>query len=1320
MATEDFKIEKLTAENYHSWKFNMKMYLIGKDLWEIVTGTEVMDDNISDVERRRFKKRENQALAAICLCISTNLQIYVRSSQTANDAWNNLEKHFQQKTLSKKIFYRRKLYAAKMEKGQSMTEHINYVKTLSEHLEAIDDRIEEKDLVILLISSLPDDYNNLITALETIAEDQLTWDYVRDRLIHESEKKSFVVAEKTGDALLCNNSNKKSVKCHYCKRLGHYARDCYRKKNDQKRKESAAKLANNEDESNEIALKLANQTKDDDWWIDSGASQHMTPDKKSLDDYSLFKTPLKVKLADDSVLYSYGKGNVHLTVINNGDKVNLVLKDVLFVPKLQNKLFSLPSVTEKGVAVEFKGKSCGIIIDGKQYTIGQKHGKLYKLNTVSLNEDCCFGKAVDQSVNIWHQRYGHLGYDSLKTLEEKEMVNGLKMCCDAQVNHQQCESCAFGKQHRNKFPKKAESETKQPLELVHSDVCGPMSVDSVGGSRYFVTFIDDFSRYTVVYTMKTKGETLLKFKEYVALMENATGHKVMKLRTIKRLRTDNGGEYTSNEFNQYCKDKGIQRELTIPYSPQQNGVAERMNRTILDLARSMLHQTNLGFEFWAEAIATAVYIRNRSPTSKLKNQTPFECWFEKKPTVSHLRVFGCKAMVHVPAEKQTNKLGKRSLPCIFVGYPSDSKGYKLFNPETGKMIRSNDVLFFEDQFPQVGEMNEQDIVDANCDFYFVGFNKDINDNVLDDEVVAPDEEARPNEAVEEVVNQPDEEARPNEAVEEVVNQRIQRERRAPDRLDIITGDWWDFIENANVAVSNDEPSSYQEAMNSSKSDQWRKAIEEELDSLEKNHTWELVNLPEGKNVVGSRWVFKEKRGANGEINRHKARLVAQGYSQKQGIDFDDTFAPVAKYNSIRTVLAVANELNLNVHQMDVKTAFLNGDLDTEIYMKQPEGFVNDPSKVCKLRKGIYGLKQAARLWNIKFDCFLKNNEYKASNADPCIYYKSVKENDQVSLMIVAVYVDDVILASNNLDILKQEKKKLGNEFKMVDQGEVNFILGMSIKRDREEGILRIDQKAYLQSVLKRFGMDECKPVSSPMETGKVFEKAPKDTQPINLKDYQAAIGSLIYASIGTRPDISYSVGVLSQFMSNPVQEHWKGIKRVFRYIKGTLNHCLEFVSSKTNKIDLSAYTDADWAGDKVSRKSTSGYVFKIGGSTITWQSKRQSVIALSSTEAEYIALSHAAQEATWLRQLLIDIGFAQATPTTVYEDNQGAICLSKNPKSNSRTKHIDIKFHYVRQAVREKMINVEYCPTDKMVADILTKSLPKVKFEELRTMLSVK
>ena len=1314
MASEkefEFKFEKLTAENYHTWKFNMKMFLIGKDLWEIVNGFETLDENATAEEKRKFKKRENLALASVCLSVSSSLQIYVRSAETGKEAWDSLAKHFQQKTLSRKIQLRRKLYSAKLEKGSDMVEHINAVKTIAEHLEAIGDPIAEHDLVIILISSLNDEFNPLITALETIAEENLTWDYVRDRLIHEAEKsKSACSGNNVKDALFTNNKlndeskrQKKGKKsknaCYYCNEKNHFARDCTKKKRDEAAKQKA-NLANGKAKLSEVALKTGNTENSKEWWIDSGASQHMTYERKSIEDFHKFDEPLRIQLADNSCLYSYGKGDVYLTVMNGDTKVNIVLNDVLYVPKLQNKLFSLPTVTEKGATVEFKGHSCGIKINGKAYTIGHKHGKLYKLNTVPADEACCLGKVTNQQqpLDLWHQRFGHLGYDSLKQLNDKDLVNGLQINSDGACDNK-CEGCALGKQHRNSFPKKSERVTKQPLELIHSDVCGPMSTGSVGGSKYFVTFIDDYSRYTVLYTMKAKSETLSKFKEYVAYMENATGHKVQKLRTIKRLRSDNGGEYTSNEFNQYCREKGIQREFTIPHSPQQNGVSERMNRTILDLARSMLHHANLGHEFWAEAVATAVYIRNRSPTSKLKDKTPFESWFEKKPTVNHLRVFGCKAMVHVPSEKQKGKLDKRSMQCIFVGYPMDSKGYKLFNPETRKMIRSNDVLFFEDEFPKEGDSIKSDIVNELCEFYFDANDEEIKDN-------GP-------------VNQPV----PNQAVQRQVldeaNRRVQRERRAPDRLGVLTGDWWNLMENANIAISN-EPSSYEEAMNSNKADQWRKAINEEMDSLMQNHTWDLVDLPEGKNVVGSRWVFKEKRGADGNIDRYKARLVAQGYSQKQGVDFEETFAPVAKYNSIRTVLAIANELNLDVHQMDVKTAFLNGDLDAEIYMKQPEGFINDPTKVCKLRKSIYGLKQAARLWNITIDSYLRENGYTASDADPCIYFKRIKEDGKSFLMIIAIYVDDVIIASNNLVLLKEEKKKLEREYDMVDQGEINYILGMSITRDRKSGILRINQAAYLHNVLKRFGMDECKPVSTPMETGKIFEKLPTDDPPVNLKEYQAAIGSLIYASVGTRPDISYAVGVLSQFTSHPGQEHWQGIKRVFRYLKGTLNHCLEFVASGTNKVILSAFTDADWAGDIISRKSTSGYVFQIGRSSITWRSKRQSIIALSSTEAEYVSLSQATQEAVWLRQLLNDVGFKQVMPTILYEDNQGAISLSKNPKLNSRTKHIDIKFHYVRQAVNEKTIETNYCPTEEMAADIFTKSLSKVKFEKFRIMLGVK
>ena len=442
------------------------------------------------------------------------------------------------------------------------------------------------------------------------------------------------------------------------------------------------------------------------------------------------------------------------------------------------------------------------------------------------------------------------------------------------------------------------------------------------------------------------------------------------------------------------------------------------------------------------------------------------------------------------------------------------------------------------------------------------------------------------------------------------NERVQRDRRAPDRLGVITGDWWEF---ANVMVENDEPRTYGEAMKCEKADQWQKAIDNEMNSLRENRTWDLVDLPEGKNVVGSQWVFKEKRGANGEITKYKARLVAQGYSQEKGSDYDETFAPVAKYNSLRTLLAIANELDLEIHQMDVKTAFLNGDLDAEIYMKQPDGFVKDPSKVCKLNKSIYGLKQSARLWNVTIDSYLKSHGYKASIADPCIYTKSVKVNDKTSLIIIAVYVDDFTLASNDLTLLEQEKNLFAEKFDMVDQGEINYILGMRICRDRQAGVLRIDQSAYLRNVLKRFGMYQCRPNSTPMKTDKSFVRLSPDEKSIDLKNYQATIDLLTYASIGTRPELSYSVRVLSQFMPNPDQEHWKGVKRVFRYIQGTLDYCLEYVSSKSNRVDLSAYSDADSAGDKISRKSTSGYLFQIGKSPVTWRSHHQSVIALSTT-----------------------------------------------------------------------------------------------------------
>ena len=1308
-----FKVDKLTGNNYHTWKFQMKMCLIGKDLWGIVTGDETLNPGASNQEQQKFRRRENLALASICLSISSDIQIYVRSAGNAKEAWTSLEQHFERKSLAHKIFYRRKLYAAKMEKGNSMINHVNYVKTLSEHLDAVGDPIQEKDLVIILISSLPEEYNHLITALETIAEERLSWDYVRDRVIYEYEKLNCDVEAnakremKVEDAFLTEKvqsqrkfSKPKGVKCFYCHKKGHFAKDCYKKKADAKKQcqETANKadcIENKNTEYSEVALTVNdNSALCKEWWIDSGASRHMTPKKNSLVNFQKFEAPSQVKLADNSTLNSYGKGDVYLTVYDGTEKVNVVLKDVLYVPKIQTKLLSLSSIIEKGAAVEFKGKSCTITIDEKSYTIGHKHGKLYKLNLIPKDETCYLGKAnSEESLSLWHLRYGHLGYDNVKLLSNKEMVDGMNINLKEEFSRDDCEGCAMGKMHRKPFPKKSQHKSTQPLELIHSDICGPMSVNSVGGSKYFITFIDDYSRFTYVYMIKNKSEALEKFQEFVELSENLTGYHV------KALRSDNAQEYESKAFIQYCKEKGIRKEDTIPYTPQQNGVAERMNRTIMETTRSMLYHAHLPLKFWAEAVSTAVYLRNRSPTSSLNDVTPFEAWFKEKPDVSNMKVYGCKAYAHVPDEKR-RKLDKKSVACVFIGYPNNSKGYKLYDLEARKMIRSRDVTFMESNFDHKLSdcRGEEPLLPTNGEL----INAEPMDFYHDIDVENDD-----NYACDENVGNPEE--------HDVVIRQSQRNRVAPERYGMITGDWWNYASLATLDV--DEPKNLKEAFNGKDAEQWRNAADNEYNSLIKNNTWELVELPEGHNVVGCKWLFKIKRNADGSVSRYKSRLVAQGFTQEAGRDYEEVFAPVAKYSSIRSVLAIANQLDMDVHQMDVKTAFLNGDIDKDIYMRQPEGYENceNPHMVCKLNKSIYGLKQSARCWNVTLDSYLKRSGYVQNPADPCIYCKTVNKRGKQCLIIIAVYVDDTILAANDMELLRAEKANLSNRFEMEDLGEINYCLGMAIERDRNAKVLMIHQKSYLKNVLKRFGMENCKPISTPMDPNVKFEKLADDERPANIQEYQAMIGSLTYASIATRPDLSSAVGVLSQFMNKPGLQHVKGVKRVLRYIKGTLNYGIRFDKSSDADFKLYSFSDADWAGDVNTRKSTSGYVCRIGGATISWKSKRQSIVALSSTEAEYVALCSATQEIVWLRRLLAAMGLEQKEATKLHEDNQGSISLSKNPKSHSRTKHIDIKFHYVREAVEKKEVNIIYCATEKMTADIMTKPLPKVKFEEFRS-----
>ena len=825
-----------------------------------------------------------------------------------------------------------------------------------------------------------------------------------------------------------------------------------------------------------------------------------------------------------------------------------------------------------------------------------------------------------------------------------------------------------------------------------------MEQNSLGGSKYFVTFVDDYSRLVFVYFLKAKSEVFEKFKQFVALVENFTG------KTVRILRSDRGGEYESREFQLFCAQKGIDKELTVPGSSQQNGVAERMNRTLMNKATAILRESKLGTGFWAEALSTAVHVRNRTPTSSVDGKTPMELWSGEIPDVSHLRVFGCLADVLVPKSKR-GKFDSKSERVVFIGYPHGCKGYKFWNPAKKKIFFSRDAIFHEVLLLQdkveidIEENNPTETVQIQGENLGGDTEQFGADNLCGDT-----EQFGADSTTDNPVCSTYEETFMNS----IKNLPPKRMVKAPSCSQC------NFVES--LVNDPSEPSSIKAAWSSEYSTQWKAATDDEFQSLSQMKTWKLVDKPEGANVVGSRWVFKVKRKSDNSIDRFKARLVAQGYSQKEGVDFDEVFAPVARMTTIRSIISLVASLDLEAHQMDFKTAFLNGDLDHKIYMKQPPGYENEqyPDRVCELSRGLYGLRQAARVWYKKLDGFLLEHGFRRSQLEPSLYIKI----DGDSFVVIVVYVDDLLIVSNSIETANQTKQSLSSQFRMTDLGELSYILGLKVVRDRSKGEIAISQESYLQGVLDRFGMNECNHVKAPLEANCKLYK--KDSDPmLDASSFRGAIGCLMYAVTCTRPDLAFAVSLLSQFMSEPTVNQWSGIKRVLRYVKRTSDAALVYRKSDKQPI-IQGYVDANWAGDYSDRKSHSGYLFFLGGGLVSWKCKKQAVVARSTTEAEYLALSSAVQECLWLKQLLEDINlFNIALPITIHEDNKSAIALAQNPRFSDRTKHIDVAHHFLRERIDDNTITLSHIPTREQIADVMTKSLPAPAFLYFRKEMGI-
>jgi hypothetical protein len=491
---------------------------------------------------------------------------------------------------------------------------------------------------------------------------------------------------------------------------------------------------------------------------------------------------------------------------------------------------------------------------------------------------------------------------------------------------------------------------------------------------------------------------------------------------------------------------------------------------------------------------------------------------------------------------------------------------------------------------------------------------------------------------------------------------------------------------------------------------WRDSMVEEYASIIKNDVWEIVPRPQNKSVVNSKWIYKIKHAADGSIDKHKARFVARGFSQKEGVDYEETFAPVARYTSIRTVIAIATQMGWRIHQMDVKIAFLNGSIEEEVYLEQPKGFeVHDrASHVCRLKKALYGLKQAPRAWYSRIDNYLQSIGFIKSDVDPNLYLLMKDSN----ILILVLYVDDLFLTGAET-LIAACKQDLAKEFEMKDLGLMHYFLGLEIWQ--QEGRAFLGQGKYTIEILKRFGMEDCKPMTTPMITN-LKKLSSCESEEVNPTIYRQLIGCLMYLT-NTRPDICFVVNTLSQYMVDPRKVHWIAAKHILRYLKGTIEYGLQYLQGDQAK--LSGYTDFDWAGSAIDRKSTSGCCFTLGSGVISWYSRKQKSVALSSAEAEYMAASQASCEAIWLRKALVDLFGTKLDPTIIYCDNQSCIKLSENPVFHDRSKHIEIRYHFIRDRVQKGVVKLKYISTNEQIADILTKGLPKGKFEYLREKLGI-
>lgn len=1326
MKCDDITIPIFDGQDYANWKKRITMFLKYKGCEVVIERERTTEDVIADWNSNNIKAI-NYIYSAI-----TNKQLeYISELTSAFDIMTHFDKMYESKTTAMQIVCRNELESIKLKNYTEVSEFFDVFEKTANELKAAGAKLTEAEKLNYMLRALPREYSHIGDIIDVVPKEEKTVEFLKNKIKMKALEGKNRLHDTEGDqksnVFAAVDSSRKT--CYKCGKVGHLQKDCNvnngqfnthrgaqggrgsyrgnqqytnergnfqtsrgyyrgrsRSRGHRQHRGYYVNEHQNEEENigncfisnvgyvcNETDI-VSNNEKQITFLLDSGCTRHIVNDDIYFHESIELIKSTTVYLGDGRPLLATKVGTIIVNFIVNNELSTVIIPNVFYVKNMKSNLLSYGKINRKNKISSDEGLTeiyCKI--NKRIIAIAkQRDDDLYELiGNVNIHKNQIAANLIKNDMSLkekWHRKLGHVNFNYLDTLCKNKLADGLPN--ELESVQMKCEICIKSKMNNIPFENNRAKAT-EILELVHTDLNGPHSTIGNGGERYFLSFIDDYSKIAKVYCIKSKDEVFDYFVEYVNEVENVSNKRVRKIRC------DNGKEYINNRIRNFVREKGIQLDFCPPYVHELNGTAERFNRTIMNMSRCLFAEAKIHKRFWPEIVKAATYLKNRTLANTVEKKTPYEIFFSKKPDVRNLRLYGSRVFVKIPKEKLKSKWDKRAERGILVGY--SNVGYRILI--NNKVIIARHVDIIEEDVTSIGFKDEQPIKTV-----------DKQDTSLQSDKASDADESHYDSYVEKektVIQN-----------EESLQLRRSERKPKPKRDD-------DFVYEAIYAnyCNAMVPESYEEAVRSSDAHKWRAAMDKEFNSLNQNKTWELVNRPQHKHIIGVRWIYKEKTDG---IN--KARLVAKGY--QQNCNSQDTYAPIARHQTLKVLLAYCCQEGLEIEQMDVETAFLNGKIKSEVYIQQPPGYSDGTDRVYKLYKSLYGLQESPRQWYECLHEFLTETDFTRNNYDYCLYSKLVNG----TIIYILVYVDDILICCKNKQVINEVKEKLSNKFSIKDLGKVENYIGISIDYDYNNNILYLSQQNYIESLVQKYGIKTKKVYETPMEQNLKLEQA--ENTDYNIK-YRNLIGALLYISTGTRPDISFSVNYLSRFQNCYNETHFKYALRILNYLYYTRKLKLVF-KRQINCDVMDCFVDSDWAGDILDRKSTTGYVIRLFGNTVYWKSHKQSSITKASTFAEYVALSESVTEIIFIKGILKTFGIKLKSPIRIYEDNSGAIQIAKNGNLTKNAKHIEVHYHYVNEHYQNREIDIIKIESDENLADLLTKSLCKNKFVKLRYLLNLK